>query len=309
MQPLVGLIAAPHTPMHGDGRLRLEVVEQQVDRLVETGVAGAFVGGTTGESLSLTVDERIALTETWAGASRDRGLKLIAHVGGNCLPDAQRLAADAERHGVDAIAAFAPSFFRPSSAKQLVHFGAAIASHAPNTPFYFYDIPSMTSVRLPTVELLVHGATQIPTLAGIKYTNNDLVQLQNCLQYDRGRFDILFGCDEALLAGLSLGARGAVGSTYNFAAPLYHRVIRAFEAGDLAEAQRQQARAVQMVETIAAFGFISASKSVMAMIGIDCGPARSPLAPLSPGQENELRDRLEKIGYFQWGVRENSVLS
>jgi N-acetylneuraminate lyase len=159
-------------------------------------------------------------------------------------------------------------------------------------------------VSLPMPELLA-VAERIPTFAGIKYTNSDLAMLQECIAFGDGAFDILFGTDEALMAGLALGARGAVGSTYNFAAPIYHHVLAAFDAGDLDTARVWQQRSVDLVRTIAAYGYSAAAKSVMAMIGVDCGPARIPLVALDESQRAALRRDLEALGFFEW-IREDA---
>src|SRR5438067_649712 len=83
---------------------------------------------------------------------------------------------------------------------------------------------------------------RIPNLAGLKFTNSDLATFQRLLRLRDGRFDVVWGFDEYLLAALALGAEGAVGSTYNFAAPLYHRIIAALAKGDLAAARAEQFR-------------------------------------------------------------------
>ena len=299
MDRLTGLIAATHTPMRTDGSIDLERVADQARHLVRTGVRGAFVGGTTGESLSLTVDEREALAARWAHVARGTPLAVIVHVGHNALADSRRLAAHAQELGVVAIAAMAPCFFRPRTVAELTEHLAAVASAAPETPFYYYDIPALTGVALPMPELLA-AADRIPTFAGIKYTNSDLAMLQECLAFGDGAFDILFGTDEALLAGLALGTRGAVGSTYNFAAPIYHRILAAFEAGDFETARAWQRRSVALVRVIAAYGYAAAAKSVMALIGVDCGAARLPLAALDERQVAALRRDLEALGFFEW---------
>ena len=232
---LTGLIAAPHTPFTASGELNPSAVAAQAALLVEAGVAGAFVCGSTGEAHSLTIEERQRVTEEWARAAAGR-LKLVVHVGHNCRADAVRLAAHAA--GADAVAVLAPSYFKPATVADLIDFCEPVAAAAPGVPFYLYDIPVLTGVSLPTAEFLDPAADRIPTLAGVKYTNIDLVTLQECLAVRGGRFDVVFGYDEMLLAGLALGVKGAIGSTYNFAAPLYQRLLRAFESGDLAAARR-----------------------------------------------------------------------
>jgi N-acetylneuraminate lyase len=119
-------------------------------------------------------------------------------------------------------------------------------------------------------------------------------------QLHSGRFDIVFGWDEVLLAGLALGAKGAIGSTYNFVAPVYLRILKAFAEGELQTARVEQARANAMISVFLRHGGSSAGKSIMRLIGLDCGPVRLPLRSLSGAQEDALRTELEKIGFFDF---------
>jgi N-acetylneuraminate lyase len=115
-----------------------------------------------------------------------------------------------------------------------------------------------------------------------------------------GRFDIPWGADEYLLAALAVGGRGAVGSSYNFAAPIYHRMIAAFAAGDLATARAEQFRSVQLIDLLGRVGYMAAAKAVMGFLGVDVGPARLPHAPLTGDQVGQLRHDLERLGFFDW---------
>ena len=295
-----GLIAAVHTPFKTDGSLNLRAVEAQAEHLSRNGIGGVFVGGSTGESHSLTVPERLALAERWAAVLRGTGLPLIVHVGHTCIGDAATLAAHAERLGAAAISALAPSYFKPANVARLVECFEPVVRAAPHTPFYYYDIPSMTGVSLSVPAFLAAARRRLPTLVGIKYTCADLMQMQECMRADGGRWDVLFGVDEHLLAGLALGARGAVGSSYNFAAPIYLRLIRAFEAGDLAAAREHQWRSVRMIRALATLGYMGAAKAVMGMLGVDVGPARAPNGNPTPAQRRQLRRDLEAMGFFEW---------
>ena len=298
--PLTGLVAATHTPFSADGSLNLAIVEAQAAHLLKNAVTVAFIGGSTGESQSLALDERRRLAQRWFEVVRGTPLKIIVHVGSNCLADARELAAQAETLGAQAIAAIAPGYFKPRNLDALIACCADIASAAPATPFYFYDIPVLTGVHFSMPEFLAQAPGRIPTLAGIKFTNSDLMSFQLCLHAEGGRFDIPYGSDEWILAALALGGRGAVGSTYNFAAPLYHRLWAAFDRGDLAAARVEQFRSVQLIQCLASHGYMGAAKAVMKMLGVDVGPARLPQGNPTPDQLKKLRSELEQLGFFDW---------
>lgn len=293
---ITGLIAAPHTPMREDGRIKVNVIPAQAARLIADGVAGAFVCGSTGEGASLTTAERRQITEQWRKSIGTRALKLIVHVGHNSIEDAKTLAAHAQECGADAIATMAPSFFKPASVGELVDFCAPIAAAAPGLPFYYYDIPGMTGVSLSMIEFLRQGCGRIPNLAGLKFTSSNFMQLQQCLAFDNGRLNILFGLDEMLLAALALGVPGAVGSTYNYAAPHYHRILKAFEYGDMTTARSLQLKSVRLVELLLQYGAVPAGKAIMSLVGVECGPVRTPLTRLSEPQKEELFRQVRELG-------------
>jgi N-acetylneuraminate lyase len=291
---LTGLIAAPYTPFHENYALNLDAIPQQARWLSNNRVSAAFICGTTGEWSSLTAAERMAVAEKWI-ASAPAGLKVIVHAGHNCLGDAIALASHAARIGACAVAAVAPSFFRPATPAALGDFCREIASAAPGLPFYYYHIPSMTGADFAVIDFLKAAAARIPNLGGVKYTSENLMDYRQCLVFENRRFNILFGRDEMMLAALAMGAEGFVGSTYNFAAPIYHQVAAAFEKGDLDSARAQQTRAIEMIAALWRHGGMSAGKAVMRMLGIDCGPARPPLQNLSPETCAQLRAELQRL--------------
>jgi N-acetylneuraminate lyase len=301
MRHLTGLIAAPYTPMTPAGELNIELVPRYASLLADHGLRGAFVGGTTGESLSLTVEERRALADAWLDAAPD-GFAVLVHVASPSLPDARRLAAHAQAAGATAISAMGPNFFRPRRVEPLVEFCREIASAADATPFYYYHIPSMTGVSLPLVEFFARGGERIPTLAGAKFTHEDLMDFIRAVQLDDGRYNLLFGRDEFLLAGVALGAEGAVGTTYNFAPGLYRQVVESFEAGRLDAARSAQAQAAEMIAVYHRYGGLRAGKEMMKMLGLDVGPPRCPLEPMGREEVESLRADLQRIGFFGYSL-------
>ena len=293
---LTGLIAAPFTALAPDGSLNLDLIESQARHLAANGVRGAFVCGTTGEGFSLTTEERMQVAERWQAVA-PKSLAVIVHVAHNSLDESQRLAAHAEQIGAYAIACIGPTFFKPAGVEQLVDFCAPVAAAAPSLPFYYYHMPMMTGVHLPMLDFLRAAARRIPNLAGIKFTDENLMSYVQCLNFDEGRYNILFGRDEILLAALALGATGAVGSTYNYMAPIYHKVMEAFNAGDLEAARQWQMASIQIIAVMARHGGLPAGKAMMRIQGLDCGPVRPPLRNLTPEQYALLQHDLTAVGF------------
>lgn len=296
---MTGLVPATFTPMHDDGSLNLAQVAPIVERLLAFKVMALFACGTTGESASLSTPERKATLEAYIAAAAGR-IPVVAHVGHTAIIESRDLAAHAQRSGAAAIAATPPFFFRPASVDALVICIAEIASAAPDLPFYYYHIPHMTGVSLDMVDFLRQAGDRIPTLAGIKYTAPTLYEFQSCAAQDGGRFNMVFGTDEMLLSGLAAGARGAVGSTYNLGAPLYHEIISLFAGGKLAEAQALQLISAKMVEAVKRYRPLPALKAMMKIAGVDCGPTRNPLIAMTDLELEGLRQELVDIGFLRW---------
>lgn len=302
-----GLIAAPFTAMDNQGALNLDQIEVQARALTQVGVQGAFVCGTTGEGASLTMDERKHVAQRWCEV-RPVGLKVIVHVGHSSLAEAQALASHAQQFGADAVAAIAPYFFKPSSISMLGQWCRELASAAPDLPFYYYHMPQFTGVNLPMETFITREAPTIPNFAGIKFTHEDLYDFGRCIDLGADCYQMLFGRDEMLLSALPLGATAAVGSTYNYAAPIYLNMINAYRQGHMQKAQSYQRMARQIVNLLKQHGGLAAGKAIMQLIGIDCGPVRLPLEDLNTSQRQALHDDLKAIGFYN-AIKESHAIS
>lgn len=296
---LDGLVAATYTPVDDDGAVDSTIVGPMVDHLLGSGINGLYVCGSTGEGMSLTSSERKIVAEAYVRAAEGR-LPVIVQVGHNSLAEARQLAAHAQEIGADMISATCPSYFKVGTVAGLVDCMAEVAGGAPDLPFYYYHIPALTGSALDVVEFLKRAGDHIPNLVGLKYTDTKLFEFQECLELDDARFDVVWGCDEMLLGALATGSRGAIGSTYNIAAPLYQRIIAAFGDGNLDEARRLQSLSVKMIRTLNHFPFHPAMKAVLDMRGLSMGGCRLPQGCLSGSDANALRTELDAIGFFEW---------
>ncbi len=294
-----GLIAAVFTPMKQDGTLNLDMVPTIAEHLITDGIRGFYVCGTTGEGPLLSSEERRAVAQAYVAAAAGR-VPVIVQVGHNSLTEARGLALHAGEIGADAIAAVAPMYFGPESTEVLIDCLSEIASVVPDLPLFYYHIPALTGVQVDALDLLGQAEQRLPSLVGIKYSALAVHEYQACLNFGQGRYTVLFGCDEMLLSGLTVGAPGAVGSGFNFAAPLFIAIIEAFERGDRQEARRLQGLSVRMSRLLYRYRGQPAFKATMGLLGLDCGPNRLPLKTLSHEEIQSMKRELEEIGFFDW---------
>lgn len=284
-----GLVAAPVTGFREDSNINVEVVGPFAAHLQKQGVSGVFVNGTTGEGMSLTVEEREALAAEWRRVL-PAPMKLFVHAGHTALGDAERLARHAVSIGADAVAVMAPGFFKPAGVEGVVDWCERIAGSCPDLPFYYYHMPSMNGVEISVADFLEQAEGRISNLAGIKFTHYAMDDYLAALRFDGGRFDVLWGRDEMLLGALAMGCEGAVGSTYSIFAPLFLDLMRAFRAGQQADAGVLQARARTLIRILSNNGcFFSALKAVLRAQGVPISAkVRVPLNSLTPDAETEV---------------------
>jgi len=297
MGKITGLVAATFAAYNENGEVNLAIIPQIVEKLIEDGVSGVFVCGTNGEGPNLTIDERQAIVEAYVKAANKR-IKVIVHVGHSSVKEARKLAAHAEQVGADAFSSVSAFYFKPASVRALVLSLAEIASAAPNTPFYYYNIPHLTGVSMDMLELLKLAEEMIPNFAGLKYTATTLYEYEACLNYKDGKYDILYGLDEMLLGALAVGAKGAVGSTYTFAAPLYKKIIENFEKGNMEEARKLQMVSIKMVQSLGKFSPIPAQRAIVDMSILKLGACRLPLISLTADERKRLKEDLESKDFF-----------
>jgi len=301
-KPFHGLVAAPHTPFLDSsgqgGGLQLGALEAQAAHLASDGVCAVFVAGATGEGASLGHDEKRDLFEAWAEVGPAHGLRVIAQVGGDSLREAARLAEFAAGlEGVEALGAIAPCFYRPATPELVARSIGELDTAAGGAALYYYDIPALTGLSFSGRELAQAFGEHVPGLRGIKCSRYEGWHVLDYLNAHGGRYDVLCGTDEALLSALSLGVKGAVGSTYNFAAPLFLRIMAAHGSGEVELARSLQQVAVDLVQTLAPFGYMAAARRTMERLGVPLGPPRLPFAGLMAEDCARLDAALEAINF------------
>ena len=298
IQHLSGLVAAPFTPMNKDGKLNLSLIPDYYQFLKNNKNTGAFICGSTGEGVSMTTDEKKSVIKAWAEATKeDKDFKVMALVGGTSIEDGKDIARFAQQSGLYGVSFTAPFYFKPANVSMLAECCKEIADAVPDMPFYYYHIPVLTGVAFPMIDLLKNVAGKISNFAGIKYTHEDFMDFLSCLHFENGKYDMLWGRDENMLSALAVGAVGAVGSTFNYAAPLYYELMDAFNKNDLKKAQELQQQSIDMITLLGKYGGIATGKAYMKLIGLDCGGFRLPVKNMSSEDFENFKKEVEQLNF------------
>ena len=299
MPAFQGLIAAPFTPMLPDGSINLEIIPSYAESLVRNGVSGVYICGSTGESASLTLEEKKSIIHAWK-ASLPPELKLMANIGDTHIAHAKELMQFCHEQALAGVGVVGPYYFKPSNVEILVDYCAEIAATVPDMPFYYYHIPVLTGVDFSMIDFLALSSKRIPNLVGIKYTDENLMDFAQCVQFEGGKYEMLWGRDEILLSALVLGASGAVGSTYNYMTPLYLSLIEAMQAGNLELAQKLQYKSIDFIELLGKYGGGGTGKAFMKLCGLDCGAFRKPIFNPTEEQYLSLKADLDRLGFWAY---------
>ena len=262
------LIVAALTPLtDGGARLDLDAVPGYVAFLESHGADGAFVSGTTGEGVLLTLDERRSATVAWRAALRGR---LVVHAGAQTTADTVALAAHAAEAGADAVAVIAPPYFALDADALTAHFVAAARACAP-LPFFCYAFAARSGYPLP-VEVIRRIGAEVDNLAGLKVSESPFEKVAPYLELG---LPVLIGSEPLIPAGIAAGALGTVSGM----AASFPDVVRAAldDPTPAAEVRLRELRSV-----LEASGqFIAAGKRALALRGVAVGPdVRAPLRGL-----------------------------
>jgi N-acetylneuraminate lyase len=298
----VEILNATFTPMYEDGSINYDRIPDLFQHCVSTGANGIFLNGTTGECMSLSLEERLTLVETWTNYRTQANrpdFKIFVHVGSCNLYETARMAAHAEKHGVDGVAMVATFYFKPKTLEELVEQCEYVAAAASNTPFYYYNIPFMTGVNFPLISFLEVASRRIPNFAGLKNSFTDIVDYQHCLHFAKENYAMYWGTDEAFMMLYTAGNRHYVGSTYNYMGDIYQEMLNAHHSGDMKTVVNLEGEADAIYKIILKHNGVTAGKEIMRLIGIDCGTVRKPLKGFTESERGRLLAALNQTTFFQ----------
>ena len=280
-----GIFTALLTPFDKNDCVNAKALSELVKFNLGMGVRGFYVTGSTGEAFLLSTEERKLVMETVRDTAPDA--TLIAHIGSPRAKEALELAKYANELGYDAISSVAPIYYKYSF-DEIKNYYYRLAD-AGELPMLVYHIPTFSGVNFGVGEMRQFLCDD--RFMGIKYTSNDFFMLEQCKSNFPDKI-VYNGFDEMFLCGLSMGADGAIGSTYNFMADKFVKIHELFKAGNIAEAQKLQIKANEIIALLCKVGVMPAEKEVLNLLGYDMGDCRHPFSPLSDEAKKLVKEQI-----------------
>lgn len=287
-----GIMPALPTPIDNNEKLKKGVIEQLMDFNLQGGVSGFYVCGATGEGPVLPAKTRMDTLEAVIAHNNNRS-KIIAHIGGPNFSDVKKLVAHAEKCGADAISSMAPNAYYAHKNSEIVSYYKKIASLT-SLPLLIYVTPLLLGNDLNKIfeELIA-----VPNIIGLKFTLKDYFLMTRLKMINGGNINIINGPDEMLLAGLSMGADGGIGSTYNIMPDKYVALYNAFLAGDIKKARDIQYQINKVVHVLTKNQTtIATIKAALTLFGIDMGNTVFPNTRFSKQDMLKLKNDLIEAG-------------
>ena len=287
-EPYHGIYAALVTPYTKDGQVNYDELQKLVCHLIDQGLEGFYVNGSTAEAFLLSQAEREKILEAVVEANAGRS-KVICHVGAISTDEAIRYTRHAEQTGADAVSAISPFYYKFSNREIIQYYNDIMGSTA--LPMFVYNFPNFSGFSL-TADILDELAKN-QNLAGVKFTSSDMFLLEQ-IKSNHPELAVWNGFDEMLASGLMAGADGGIGSTYNCMPKLAHKVYDAFRAGNLEEAQNKQRQMNQVIKVIGTYGVFASVKEILEMEGFHLNGVRRPFTPMGEEGRTHLRQVYEQ---------------
>ena len=283
-----GLCTALVTPF-ADGRINDEMLEKLIERQIDAGTEAIVLAGTTGESPTLSREEKLELFAQAVRIAAGR-CRIIAGTGSNCTKTALELSRAAEQTGVDGLLVVTPYYNKATQPGLVKHYTAVC--DAVSIPVIAYNVPSRTGVDIGVDTC--RALTEIPNLAGIKEASGDLSKVSRILA--RTELPVWSGNDDQTVPVMALGGAGVISVASNVIPAGMHELTRAALDGDYPKAAALQRRYQPLMDLLFCQVNPIPVKAAMAMLGLDCGGCRMPLDGLTEENARKLRSCLDELG-------------
>ena len=275
-----GIFTALLTPFDNNDKINEKALEKIVKSNIEKGVSGFYVCGSTGEPFLMTADERKYVMDIVKSCAGNK--TLIAHIGSLNEKEAYELGKHANKLSYDMVSSVTPYYYK-FSFSEIKNYYLRVADES-GLPMLAYHIPALSGVSLGVNDLADFLGDS--RFGGIKYTSNDYFTLEQIKTKFPDKI-VYNGYDETYLSGLSMGADGAIGTTYNFMGDKFVKITKLFAEGNMDAAREVQRQANKIIAVLCKIGVIPATKEVLNQLGFDIGICRKPFGVLS-NEDKEL---------------------
>lgn len=283
MNKLRGIFPALLTPFTKENKINERALQKLIKLNLDKGVSGFYVGGSTAEAFLLSLEERKYILDIAAQESRGK-CSIIYHIGNIGTDQAIELGRHAEKIGVDAISSVAP-FYYNYSIEEIRKYYYDIVQQV-NLPMIIYNFPAFSGVTFN--QEIFREFLSNNRFIGIKHTSSDFFLLERVKQMNSEAL-VYNGFDEMFLAGLSMGADGGIGSTYNVMAEKFILMQQFFAEGKMAEAGQVQTKVNNLIAAIIKVGVLPAEKEILNQMGLDFGECRRPFKRVTDEEKEILR--------------------
>jgi 4-hydroxy-tetrahydrodipicolinate synthase len=285
------LVTAMITPFGTDGEISEQALKEVVDRLINTGTTAIVACGTTGESPTLSHDEKLHVFESTLKYADGR-VPVIAGTGGNDTAEAIRLSKEAESLGVDGLLLVAPYYNRPTQAGLYAHFEAIAKSVS--IPIMLYNIPGRSAVNIDTETIL--KLSQIPNITAVKEASGNMTQILRIAAEKSDDFFLYSGDDKLAIPMMAVGAYGIVSVAAHVVGSEMKTMIDAFVGGDVKLAAQWSGRLLPMYEVLFKASSPAPLKEALKQMGLSAGEVRLPLVAVDADLQSELAKELTRLG-------------
>ncbi|MBL4951650.1 4-hydroxy-tetrahydrodipicolinate synthase [Neobacillus sp. OS1-32] len=284
------VLTAMVTPFDQQGKVDVNAVKNLVNHLIANGTDGLVVSGTTGESPTLSTEEKVELFKLVVETAAGR-VPVIAGTGSNNTYASIALTRKAEEAGVDGIMLVVPYYNKPSQEGLYQHFKTIAKSTA--LPIILYNIPGRTSVNM-SVETIV-CLSQIENIVAVKEASGNLDAMAEIISRTSDDFLLFSGDDALTIPVLSIGGAGVISVASHIIGNEMQEMINLFKSGDVRGAAAAHRRLLPLMKGLFAAPNPTPVKAVLNMSGIPVGGVRLPLVPLTEEEEQALRRLLPGV--------------
>ncbi|XP_053613385.1 N-acetylneuraminate lyase-like [Plodia interpunctella] len=293
-----GLVPPVFTAFNDDHSVNYNIIPSYAKFLADAGIKAVLVGGTTGEHMSLPIEDRKKLISEWVRVGKSLGIHIMVQVGGTAFPYVIELAKYCEKVGVDSLLTLPELYFKPAKVDDLVFYIEQIAKAAPKLPVLYYHIPSMSKVELDMPAFVAAASARVPNFKGIKFTHNDLSVGAQVLRTLKDGQEVFLGADTLLAPAALLGIRSSIGTTFNLFPRLAVEILQAVQSKDGEKARALQEKLCKAVEAHVVEGeWVPIMKAGMEIVtGFKMGPPAYPQRPISAEARQRIQTKLRALG-------------